>query len=159
MRFLPDRTPCFPRRDRRVIVLDTSTADPTTSRQLASTLAAAGHAHLDAPVSGGPAGAAAGALTMMIGGDEEDIALARPVIDAVAAKAIHVGPSGAGNVAKLINNMLVAAHMLTTGEAMRLAEAAGVSADAVLQVVNAATGAERDQRDPFSEVDPVQPVR
>lgn len=128
------------RRDRRVIVLDTSTADPTTSRQLAQTLAAAGHGHLDAPVSGGPAGAAAGTLTMMIGGDEADIAEARPVIDAVASKAIHVGPSGAGNVAKLINNMLVAAHMLSTGEAFRLAEAAGVSADAVLQVVNAATG-------------------
>lgn len=128
------------RHDRRVLVLDTSTADPTTSRRLAALLAEAGHAHLDAPVSGGPAGAAEGQLTMMIGGTAQDVADARPVIDALAAKAVHVGPSGAGNVAKLINNMLVAAHMLTTGEAMRLAEAAGVSAEAALQVVNAATG-------------------
>jgi 3-hydroxyisobutyrate dehydrogenase len=128
------------RRDRRVVVVDTSTADPTTSRRLAETLAGAGHAHLDAPVSGGPAGAAEGALTMMIGGSEQDVADARPVIDAVAAKVIHVGPSGAGNVAKLVNNMLVAAHMITTGEAIRLAEAAGVSAASVLDAVNAATG-------------------
>lgn len=128
------------RRDRRVVVIDTSTADPATSRRLSLLLAEAGHAHLDAPVSGGPAGAAEGQLTMMIGGAAQDLEQARPVIDAVAAKAIHVGPSGAGNVAKLVNNMLVAAHMLTTGEAVRLAEAAGVPADAILQVVNAATG-------------------
>ena len=63
-----------------------------------------------------------------------------PLVEAMAGKAVHVGPSGAGNVAKLINNMLVAAHMVTTGEAFRLAEAAGVKAEAVLQVVNAATG-------------------
>ena len=128
------------RRDRRVIVVDTSTADPTTSRRLQKLLGEAGHGHLDAPVSGGPAGAAEGQLTMMIGGTDADFADARPVIEALAAKAVHVGPSGAGNVAKLINNMLVAAHIVTTGEAMRLGEAAGVSAEAVLQVVNAATG-------------------
>ncbi len=128
------------RRDRRVIVLDTSTADPTTSRRLAALLQQAGHAHLDAPVSGGPAGAAAGTLTMMLGGDPGDVAAAQPVVDALTTTAIHVGPSGAGNVAKLVNNMLVAAHMITTGEAVRLAEAAGVGAEAVLKVVNAATG-------------------
>ena len=128
------------RRDRRVVVVDTSTADPTTSRRLAKLLGEAGHGHLDAPVSGGPSGAADGRLTMMIGGSDGDFADARPVVEAMAGKAVHVGPSGAGNVAKLINNMLVAAHMITTGEAFRLAEAAGVKADAVLQVVNAATG-------------------
>ena len=128
------------RRDRRVIVVDTSTADPTTSRRLAKLLGEAGHGHLDAPVSGGPSGAADGQLTMMIGGSDQDVADARPMVEAMAAKAVHVGPSGAGNVAKLINNMLVAAHMLTTGEALRLAEAAGVEAEAVLRVVNAATG-------------------
>ncbi len=128
------------RRDRRVIVLDTSTADPSTSRRLSALLAQAGHGHLDAPVSGGPAGAAEGALAMMIGGAAEDVAAARPVIEALAAKPVHVGASGAGNVAKLVNNMLVAAHMIATGEAIRLAEAAGVPAGAALQVVNAATG-------------------
>lgn len=128
------------RRDRRVLVVDTSTADPTTSRRLARLLGEAGHGHLDAPVSGGPSGAAEGTLTMMIGGSGQDVADARPVIEAMAGTAVHVGPSGAGNVAKLVNNMLVAAHMVTTGEALRLAEAAGVEAEAVLRVVNAATG-------------------
>lgn len=128
------------RRDRRVVVVDTSTADPTTSRRLAKLLGEAGHGHLDAPVSGGPSGAADGQLTMMIGGSAQDVADARPVVEAMASKAVHVGPSGAGNVAKLINNMLVAAHMVTAGEALRLAEAAGVEAEAVLQAVNAATG-------------------
>ncbi len=136
------RTPggLLERRDRRVTLVDTSTADPGTSRRLAALLDGAGHGHLDAPVSGGPAGAATGQLTMMIGGSEADVAAAQPVLQALSAQALHVGPSGAGNVAKLINNMLVAAHLITNGEAFRLAEAAGVKAEAVLAVVNAATG-------------------
>jgi 3-hydroxyisobutyrate dehydrogenase len=128
------------RRDRKVVTIDTSTSDPGTTRRLAAQLAKVGHALLDAPVSGGPAGAAAGTLTMMIGGEEADIALVRSVLDALCANAVHVGPSGAGNIAKLVNNLLVAAHLITTGEAMRLSEAAGLPADAALKVVNAATG-------------------
>ena len=128
------------RRDRKVVVIDTSTSDPGTSRRLAARLAEAGHGLLDAPVSGGPSGAAAGTMTMMIGGSADDLALVQPVISAMSGTAIHVGPSGAGNIAKLVNNMLVAAHLITTGEAMRLSEAAGLPAEAVLKVVNAATG-------------------
>ncbi len=128
------------RRDRKVVAIDTSTSDPGTSRRLAARLAAAGHGLLDAPVSGGPAGAAEGTLTMMIGGEEADLALVRPVIAALSRTAIHVGRSGAGNIAKLVNNMLVAAHLVATGEAMRLSEAAGLPAEAALKVVNAATG-------------------
>ena len=77
---------------------------------------------------------------MMIGGSEADVALARPVIDALSAKALHVGPSGAGNVAKLVNNLLAAAHMITTSEGLRLAAAAGIDPEAALRVVNAASG-------------------
>ena len=128
------------RHDRRVVVIDTSTSDPGTSRRLAARLAEAGHGLLDAPVSGGPSGAAAGTMTMMIGGSEADLARVQPVVAALSGTAIHVGPSGAGNIAKLVNNMLVAAHLITTGEAMRLSEAAGLPAEAVLKVVNAATG-------------------
>lgn len=128
------------RRDRKVVVIDTSTSDPGTSRRLAAQLAAAGHGLLDAPVSGGPSGAAAGTLTMMIGGAAEDYALARPVLEAMSARAPHVGPSGAGNIVKLVNNLLVAAHLVTTGEAMRLSEAAGLSAAEAVAVVNTATG-------------------
>ena len=128
------------RRDRGVVVIDTSTSDPGTSRRLATRLGEAGHGFLDAPVSGGPSGAAAGTLTMMIGGSAEDLAAVRPVIDALTGTAVHVGPSGAGNIAKLVNNLLVAAQLITAREAMRLSEAAGLPAADALLVVNAATG-------------------
>ena len=124
----------------RIVLIDTSTSEPDVSRSLAAELAALGHGFLDAPVSGGPAGAAKGALTMMIGGSSADLAEAQPLIDALSAKAIHVGDSGAGNVAKLVNNLLCAAHMVTTGEGLRLAQAAGISAEAALNVLNAASG-------------------
>ncbi|MET0369513.1 MAG: NAD(P)-dependent oxidoreductase [Methylobacterium sp.] len=128
------------RSDRKVMVIDTSTSDPGTTRRLAARLAEAGHALLDAPVSGGPSGAAEGTLTMMVGGAEEDYALARPVLEAMSARAPHVGPSGAGNIVKLVNNLLVAAHLVTTGEALRLSQAAGLSAEEAVKVVNTATG-------------------
>ncbi len=122
------------------IVIDTSTSEADISRKLAAALDAAGHGFVDAPVSGGPSGAAAGTLAMMLGGDDAHIARAMPVLEALGQKIIHVGPSGAGNVAKLVNNMLVASHMLTTLEAIRLAEASGVSAEDALRVINSATG-------------------
>jgi 3-hydroxyisobutyrate dehydrogenase len=125
---------------RRVVIIDTSTSEPDVSRDLAAALAGLGHGFIDAPVSGGPAGAASGKLTMMIGGSDQDVALAGPVIDAMSAKALHVGPSGAGNVAKLVNNLLAAAHMVTTGEGLKLALAAGLDADEALKVLNAASG-------------------
>ena len=128
------------RSDRRLIIIDTSTSEPDVSRELAERLSGIGHGFLDAPVSGGPGGAATGTLAMMVGGTEADFAHARPAIEAMASKILHVGPSGAGNVAKLVNNLLVAAHMLTTSEALKLAAAAGVSPEAALRVVNAATG-------------------
>ncbi|MFK0684491.1 NAD(P)-dependent oxidoreductase [Ochrobactrum sp. BD67] len=124
----------------RVIIIDTSTSEPDVSRALAQKLDALGHGFLDAPVSGGPAGAASGQLTMMIGGSDADLSLAQPVIEAMAAKALHVGPSGAGNVAKLVNNLLAAAHMVTTSEGLKLALAAGISPESALRVLNAASG-------------------
>jgi 3-hydroxyisobutyrate dehydrogenase len=128
------------RQAEKVIIIDTSTSEPDVSRELAGKLAGLGHGFLDAPVSGGPSGAASGKLTMMIGGAEEDVALASPVIEAMTAKALHVGASGAGNVAKLVNNLLAAAHMVTTSEGLKLALAAGIDPEAALRVVNAASG-------------------
>jgi 3-hydroxyisobutyrate dehydrogenase len=122
------------------MVIDTSTSEASVSRRLAGACATRGMGFLDAPVSGGPAGAKAGTLTMMIGGDAAHVATVQPVLDAIAAKVIHVGPSGAGNVAKLVNNLLVAVNLLTVSEAMRLSEAAGVPTADVLKVVNAASG-------------------
>lgn len=125
---------------RRVVIIDTSTSEPDVSRALAQRLASLGHGFLDAPVSGGPAGAASGKLTMMIGGSDTDLALAQSVIEAMAAKDLHVGPSGAGNVAKLVNNLLAAAHMVATSEGLKLALAAGISPESALRVLNAASG-------------------
>lgn len=128
------------RSGQRVVIIDTSTSEPDASRRLAARLEGLGVGFLDAPVSGGPGGAATGKLSMMIGGSEADVALARPVIEALAAKIMHVGTSGAGNVAKLVNNLLVAAHMLTTAEGLKLAAAAGLDPEAALRVLNAASG-------------------
>ena len=124
----------------RKVVIDTSTSEPDVTRALAAALASRGHGFLDAPVSGGPAGSAAGTLAFMVGGDETDFAEALPHLEAMGTKILHVGGSGAGNVAKLVNNMLVACHMLTTAEGLRLAEASGVGAGDALRVVNAASG-------------------
>ena len=114
------------RRETRIIIVDTSTSEPDVSRRLAGRLTELNHGFLDAPVSGGPAGAASGKLTMMIGGAEKDVALAQPVIEAMSAKVLHVGTSGSGNVAKLVNNLLAAAHMITTSEALKLALSSGI---------------------------------
>lgn len=122
------------------IIIDTSTSEPGVSRRLAASAEQRGIGFLDAPVSGGPAGAAAGTLTVMVGGSEAHVRQAAPVLEAMAAKIIHVGSSGAGNVVKLVNNMLVAAHLLTVSEAMRLAESAGVRGSDALRAVNAASG-------------------
>lgn len=121
------------------IFVDTSTSEPRVSRKLA---AACGTrlGFLDAPVSGGPQGAKTGTLTFMVGGDKEVMERARPVLTALGNKIIHVGASGAGNVAKLVNNLLVAANLASVREAVALAAAAGVPAEDVLTAINAASG-------------------
>lgn len=122
------------------VFIDTTTSEASVSRRLAAAAAAKGLGFLDAPVSGGPAGAEAGTLTMMIGGDAAHLERAMPALEAISAKRLHVGGPGAGNVAKLVNNLLVGAHLLTVSEAVRLSEAAGVPAADVLAAVNAASG-------------------
>ncbi|MDE2198263.1 MAG: NAD(P)-dependent oxidoreductase [Rhodospirillales bacterium] len=122
------------------VLVDTSTLDVGQTRALAAEVAASGRGFLDAPVSGGPAGAASGGLTMMVGGAEADLARVRFVLEVLASRIIHVGAVGAGQVAKVANNLLVAAHLVAAGEAMRLVAAAGVPVGAVLGVVNAASG-------------------
>jgi 3-hydroxyisobutyrate dehydrogenase len=122
------------------IVVDTSTSEPSVARALARAAAAAGLHMLDAPVSGGAADAAAGSLAMMIGGDPEIVARARPVLAVLASKIVHVGAAGTGQVAKLLNNVLAAAHLLTVAEAFRLGKRAGVDLERLLEVVNGGTG-------------------
>jgi 3-hydroxyisobutyrate dehydrogenase len=124
----------------RAVIADTSTLDPLAARRFAKAAAESGVDYLDAPVSGGPAGARAGTLAMMLGGEADAIARARPALEAVAGRLIHVGGPGAGQVAKLVNNLLVATHLAVAGEALRLGRLAGVEPAGLLAVVNAASG-------------------
>jgi 3-hydroxyisobutyrate dehydrogenase len=123
-----------------VVVVDTSTSHPETSRKLAALLSPKGMAFIDAPVSGGPKGAITGTMTMVIGADDADLARVMPVLERMSAKRVHVGPVGAGNVAKIVNNLLCAAHLLTAAEAVRIARAAGVDAERLLDGLNAGSG-------------------
>lgn len=122
------------------LLVDTSTVGPDASRRLAARVAVSGRAMLDAPVSGGPAGASAGTLAMMIGGEPEALSAARPVLERLATRIVHVGPAGAGCVAKLVNNALVATHLLVAAEALRMARLAGVDPASLLAAVNGASG-------------------
>ncbi|CCE03617.1 NAD(P)-dependent oxidoreductase [Bradyrhizobium sp. STM 3809] len=123
-----------------VVIIDTSTSHPGTSRRLAGLLKANGMGFVDAPVSGGPKGAATGTMTMVIGAADEDLARVLPVLEKMSAKRVHVGGVGAGNVAKIVNNLLCAAHLLTAAEALRIAGAAGVNAERLLEGLNAGSG-------------------
>lgn len=123
-----------------VLVIDTSTSHPDTTRQLAAQLATVGMSLIDAPVSGGPKGAITGTMTMVIGASDDDLARAEPVLAAMSARRVHIGAVGAGHVAKIANNLLCAAHLAISGEVTRLAEKAGVPTDRLLAGINAGSG-------------------
>ena len=99
------------------VYADHSTVRPAQNRHWASVLGARGAAYLDAPVSGGPAGATAGTLTVMVGGDEATLERARPVFEAFGATIRLCGPVGAGQVVKLVNQLLVGVHTAAIAEA------------------------------------------
>ncbi|MEQ6888766.1 NAD(P)-dependent oxidoreductase [Halomonas sp. CS7] len=122
------------------VIMDTSTSDPGVTRRLAAEVEAKGLEWLDAPVSGGPAGAISGQLGMLLGGSAATVARLQPVLDALSAKATHVGGPGSGHVVKLANNYLCAAHLLTTAEAVAMASRAGVDPEACLQGLNSGSG-------------------
>jgi 2-hydroxy-3-oxopropionate reductase len=113
------------------VVVDTS----TTSRGAAVAAAAAFPVFLDAPVSGGPAGAAAGGLSVMVGGDGAVLARARPVLDAVAGRIVHCGPVGSGQVAKACNQLLVTVGIVAVAEALALARRSGADPAAVREAL------------------------
>lgn len=123
-----------------LLLIDTTTADPKTMQALMPALSDAGIRFVDAPVSGGPSGAAKGALTMFIGASPDHLSAAHPVLAALGEKRFHIGDTGAGYIAKLVNNLLVASHLLTASEAFRIAEAAGVRTEQLLESINAGSG-------------------
>ncbi|OZI34211.1 3-hydroxyisobutyrate dehydrogenase [Bordetella genomosp. 10] len=123
-----------------LLVIDTSTSHPETTRRLAAQLEAAGMRMMDAPVSGGPKGAREGTMAMVIGASDEDLARAMPVLEAMSGKRVHVGGVGAGHVAKIANNLFTASHLIVAAEITRMAARAGVPTEALLQGINAGSG-------------------
>lgn len=108
------------------LVIDQTTGDPAVTRELAAALAARGVALVDAPVSGGAAGARAGTIAIMVGGNDEACARAMPVLQAISPNVFRAGEVGAGHVMKLVNNMLSAAQRLASMEALSLAAKNGI---------------------------------
>jgi 3-hydroxyisobutyrate dehydrogenase len=108
------------------LIIDCSTMDVDTARSLSAAAAGQGLAMLDAPVSGGPAGAEAGTLSFMVGGADEAFARARPVLDAMAGKITHFGAAGSGQAAKACHNMICGITAMAVVEGFALADALGL---------------------------------
>ncbi|MFK8083497.1 MAG: NAD(P)-dependent oxidoreductase [Granulosicoccus sp.] len=122
------------------VVLDTSTSEPDTTRELAKVGDEAGYVFIDGPVSGGPKGALAGTMTMVMGGPAETIERIVPILELLTGKRVHVGTSGSGHAAKIANNLLCAANLALISEMARLAESQGVGLQKLLEGVNAGSG-------------------
>ncbi|OBI18943.1 3-hydroxyisobutyrate dehydrogenase [Mycobacterium sp. E2327] len=122
------------------LFIDSSTISVSDAREVHALAEGHGIAQLDAPVSGGVKGAVAGTLAFMVGGDEAAVQRARPVLEPMAGKVIHCGAAGAGQAAKVCNNMVLAVQQIAVGEAFVLAEKLGLSAQSLFDVITGATG-------------------
>ena len=119
---------------------DASTVDPGTSRRVHEAAMAAGVRALDCPVSGGPTGAEAGTLTIMVGGEAADLEAVRPVLQAIGKKIVHCGPPGAGQGAKLVNQALVAIHTVAAFEALLVGRKLGLDLDTMVSILRSSSG-------------------
>ncbi len=122
------------------LLIDCSTIDVDTARLVAASAREAGFDMVDAPVSGGTAGAAAATLTFMVGGEAAAFARAQPVLEAMGRTIIHTGPAGNGQAVKICNNMLLAVSMIGTCEALTLAQKLGLAPQTLFDVVSKSTG-------------------
>ncbi len=118
-----------------LIFIDNSTIKPATARKIAAALAEKGVSALDAPVSGGDIGAINGTLTIMLGGEEAALNKAMPVLEAMGKSITLVGDAGAGQIAKVCNQIMVAAQMVATGELLMVAQKAGADPQKVVQAI------------------------
>lgn len=125
---------------RGTLVIDCSTIAPASAQKVAQAAAALGLEMLDAPVSGGTAGAAAGTLTFIVGGDAPALDRARPVLQGMGKNIFHMGGAGAGQVAKLCNNMALGVIMAVTGEALALGVAHGLDPTVLSKMMAVSTG-------------------
>ncbi len=130
----------LPAAQRGTLVIDCSTIDVDSAKRAHETGAAAGAITLDAPVSGGVGGATAGTLTFMCGGSDQAFAEAKPILEAMGKRIVHCGGPGAGQAAKICNNMTLGATMIATCEAFALAEKLGLSSQALFDVASTSSG-------------------
>jgi 3-hydroxyisobutyrate dehydrogenase len=121
-------------------VIDMSSSDPARTRILADQVAAAGVTLIDAPVSGGVAGARAGTLMIMVGGPAEAFDRYQPMLAAMGKKVVHAGGTGAGHAVKALNNLMSAAHLLASSEALIAGRRFGLDPAVMLEIVNGASG-------------------
>lgn len=129
-----------PRAARGTLFIDSSTIDVASARKAHAIAAEHGHLSVDAPVSGGVSGAEAGTLTFMAGGNQEAFGRAQPILDPMAGRIVHCGDGGAGQAAKICNNMILGISMIGVGEAFVLAEKLGLSHQALFDVASTSSG-------------------
>jgi 3-hydroxyisobutyrate dehydrogenase len=125
---------------KNALLIDCSTIDVETARLVAGAAAEAGFAMLDAPVSGGTAGAAAATLTIMVGGAVDAFTRGRPVLEAMGRTIVHAGPSGNGQAAKICNNMILGVSMIGLCEAFALADRLGLAAQTLFDISSKSSG-------------------
>ncbi len=130
----------LPEMSEGAVHLDCSTVDVESARAVADQAESSGLGSLDAPVSGGIGGAEAGTLTFMVGGSDDAFAMAKPLFDIMGDKAVHCGPSGNGQAAKICNNMILGATMIATCEAFALADKLGLDRQSMFDVVSTSSG-------------------
>ncbi len=123
-----------------VMLIDCSTIDPHTARDVAMDARAHGNNMIDAPVSGGTGGAEAGTLTFMVGGDKADFEKAKPILECMGKNIVHCGGAGNGQVAKICNNMMLAIEMIATAEGMALAAKLGMDPKIFAGIANTSSG-------------------
>lgn len=129
-----------PAMEKGAVFIDCSTVDVESARAVAAQAEAAGLLFVDAPVSGGIGGAAAGTLTFMAGGSAEAFAKAEPLFEIMGQKSVHCGEAGAGQAAKICNNMILGATMIVTCEAFALADKLGLDRQKMFDVVSTSSG-------------------
>lgn len=122
------------------LLIDSSTIDAVTARKVAELAVSKGCRMIDAPVSGGTAGAQAGTLTFIVGGKQDDYEKARPILKCMGQNIFHAGESGAGQVAKICNNMLLAIHMIGTSEAINLGVKHGLNPQTLSEIMQKSSG-------------------
>ena len=132
-------------------LVDCTSGDPATSRRIAARLAERGVGFVDAPVSGGVAGAVKGILTIMCGGDEATMQRARPVLEAFGEKIVLCGPIGAGHAVKAVNQAMLGIHIWSLSEGLVALQKAGVATDTALDVINASSGRSNTSMNLFPE--------